>query len=159
MSNEEILIFFSAPIKGEREKAKETIIELGEWMKKKGIIILNEHVVSENPREVLAEKMKKPVGELTMEEIESYNSSKLCIASRVIAEVSGASTGVGIEVEFARTKGRLGLAPAEVLCLYHEDYKDSVSPMIRGMNCENVEVSPYKNIEEAKYIIRNFLGF
>lgn len=157
----ENLVFFSAPIKGEREKVERIIMKLGNWIKMKGFTIVNEHVVTENPRKSLAEKFGKSLNELTVEEIEQYNTSKLCEAHYVIAEVSGASTGVGREVEFARTKGYFGFPPAKILCLYHKDYENSASPMILGMGKEkypNVTVASYQNIEEAQYIIKDFLG-
>lgn len=150
----EFLIFFSAPI----ERVEKTIIRLGKWMETTGIIILNEHVVSENPREILAGKLNKPINEITIEDIKDYNISRLCIANYVIAEVSGANTGVEKEVEFARTKGRSGLTLAKILCLYRKGYERSVPPTIRGMNDPYMEVSPYGGIKEAKHLARKFLG-
>lgn len=150
----EFLIFFSAPI----ERVEKTIIRLGKWMETTGIIILNEHVVSENPREILAGKLNKPINEITIEDIKDYNISRLCIANYVIAEVSGANIGVEEEVEFARTKGHSGLALAKILCLYRKGCEHSVPPTIRGMNDPYVEVSPYGGIKEAKHLARKFLG-
>jgi hypothetical protein len=150
-------VFFSAPIKGERDKIECIIIKLGEWIKTKGFRIVNDHVVSENPRPVLAAKLGKLSKDLTLEEIENYNVCRILEAKYLIAEVSGASTGVGREIEYARNFGY----NMKILCLYQKDYKHTASPMILGMDKNrypNVTVACYQDIQEAKYIIKDFLG-
>ena len=155
--NKENHVFFSAPIKGERDQVERTIIELGKYIKKKGFNIVNEHVVSENPRKNLAEKLGKSLKDLNDEDIERYNIRKTFEAKYIIAEVSGASTGVGREIEYARNFGY----KIKILCLYQKDHKNSASPMILGMTKDrypNVKIACYKDIEEAKYIIKDFLN-
>jgi 2'-deoxynucleoside 5'-phosphate N-hydrolase len=67
----------------------------------------------------------------------------------IIAEVSNPSLGVGYELGLAVTKNK------KILCLYQKENSNKISAMIAG--CPNITTVSYKNIEDAKAIINNFL--
>jgi len=149
MSVRENIIYFAGAIRGDISEA-ETMKELIAWLKSEKLTVLTEHIADDTVRDK----------ELSAEEIETRDIAWLDQAVYVIAEISGASTGTGREIEYARLKDRFGKVPAKVLCLYNIDKEYYASPMIRGMTPDrypNVEVSSYKNIAEAKKIIRDFL--
>ncbi len=153
-------VYFAGAIRGDRRAAK-TIITLIHYVKTElGLPVLTEHVGSERPVEEFARKIGKKVEELLAEDIEERDISWLDQSSHIVAEISGASTGTGREIEYARTKGYLGGVPAKVLCIYDLDGEYFASPMIRGMRPEkypNVFIKSYRNLEEAKEIVRRFL--
>lgn len=118
-------------------------------MKDCGIKVLTEHVGKN-----LTDK------ELTAEEIERRDIEWLNQATHIIAEISGASTGTGREIEYARVKHEFGKIPANNLCLYQKDREFYASPMIRGMTPDrypNIMVKSYDDIDNVKEIIKEFL--
>jgi nucleoside 2-deoxyribosyltransferase len=68
----------------------------------------------------------------------------------LIAEVSIPSHGVGYEIGFALGEGK------PVLCLYQEGRK--VSKMITGNPHSNLEIKSYHSIEDAIFLMQEFLG-
>ncbi|MBI2631883.1 hypothetical protein HYW75_02680 [Candidatus Pacearchaeota archaeon] len=153
-------VYFAGAIRGDRCVA-ETIIRLIHYIKTDlGLPVLTEHVGAEKPIEEFARKISKGVEEILAEDIEEQDITWLNQSTHVIAEISGASTGTGREIEYARTKEHFGKVQARVLCIYRIDREFFASPMIRGMKpnkYQNVEVRPYKDLDDAKKIIRNFL--
>src|SRR3989344_3004906 len=114
-------VYFAGAIRGDRCVA-ETIRSLINYIKTDlGLVVLTEHVGAEKPVEELARKVGKRVEELLAEDIEKQDIEWLDQSSYVIAEISGASTGTGREIEYARTKGNFGKVPARILCLYCVD--------------------------------------
>lgn len=158
-NNHNKIVYFAGAIRGDRVMA-ENIKEIIGYIKELGFPVLTEHVGTDDPIATFAEKIGKTKETLTAEDIESQDISWLDSATHVIAEISGASTGTGREIEYARAKGELGKTPARVWCLYRVDREFYASPMIRGMTNDrysNVRIKPYKDIEEAKTIIQEFL--
>lgn len=158
-SKQKSLVYFAAAIRGNRKREKD-IISLINWLKENGAIVLTEHVGTNNPIETFARKIGKTKKSLTPGDIEKQDISWLNQTEYVIAEISGASTGTGREIEYARTKGKLGHKPAQILCLYRQKEEFSVSPMIRGMTkdrYDNVSIIAYHNLKHAKEIIKKFL--
>src|SRR3989344_4397094 len=94
------------------------IQDLVGFVKALGFPVLTEHLGADNPMEVQAKEMEKTRDEVTAEDIERKDIAWLDRATHVIAEISGASTGTGREIEYARAKGELNKTPAQVLCLY-----------------------------------------
>ncbi|MBS3093589.1 hypothetical protein J4456_03355 [Candidatus Pacearchaeota archaeon] len=155
-----IKVYFAGAIRGDRIVA-DTIKYLIDYIKiNLQIPVLSEHVGSENPVEEFARKIKKSIDDLLAEDIETQDIQWLDQSTHVIAEISGASTGTGREIEYARTKDHFGKVPAKVLCIYALDREYFASPMIRGMNPEkypNVIIKSYSSLDEAKDIVKNFL--
>ncbi len=155
-----ILVYFAAAIRGDRAMAN-LVLDLINFIRQDlSIIVLTEHLASSDPNLVLATKLGKEKINLTVVDIENQDITWLDSATHFIAEVSGASTGTGREVEYARVKEHFGKVPAKVLCIYQIDKEAQVSAMIRGMSREsypNVQVESYKDLFEAKDLIRDFL--
>ena len=153
-------VYFAGAIRGDRILA-EIIIKLINYIKTDlKLQVLTEHVGSEKPIEAFAEKIGKSVENLSAEDIEKQDIDWLNQSSHIIAEISGASTGTGREIEYARTKEHFGKVPAKVLCIYQLDREYFASPMIRGMTKDkypNISIKSYKSLDEAKELVRLFL--
>ena len=67
----------------------------------------------------------------------------------LLAEVSTPSHGVGYEIAYALSIGKL------VLCIYRED--QPISKMLTGNSQPNIQVKSYCDTDEAITIIRSFL--
>jgi len=103
MTNKNI-IYFAGAIRGDRSEA-ESMKELIDWLKSEDLTVLTEHIADDTVRDK----------ELSAEEIETRDIAWLDQATHVVAEISGASTGTGREIEYARLKDRLGKVPAKIL--------------------------------------------
>ncbi len=156
---DEKIVYFAGAVRGD-QVAKKSITEMIRYIQNLDISVLSEHLAEEIPNEMLAIKIDKPFIELTPEDIETQDIKWVDEATHMIAEITGASTGTGREIEYARTKGHFGKVPAEILCLYQKEKESQISGMIRGMKKEkypNITVKPYKDTEDAKNIIKKFL--
>ncbi len=154
------IVYFAGAIRGDRAAAA-TMRRLVQYMQGSGRIVLTEHVVDDDPPRALAEKIGKAADDLLAEDIEQQDITWLDQATHVVAEISGASTGTGREIEYARTKGLLGKTPATILVLYHIEREFYASPMIRGMTPDrypNATIKSYGSPEEAIELVHDFLG-
>jgi nucleoside 2-deoxyribosyltransferase len=69
----------------------------------------------------------------------------------VIAEVSGASLGVGFEIGYTLGKGK-----KKVYVLYHKDVEKKISFMASGNNLKNCIRVPYSSMEDIyKFVNEN----
>lgn len=159
MQNSKI-VYFAGAIRGDRSLAY-AMREIVAFVQNLGIPVLTEHVVSNDPVATFANKIGKEKANLLPEDIERQDIAWLAQATHVIAEISGASTGTGREIEYARTKGNLGQVHAQILCLYHKDREYFASPMIRGMTPDrypNVTIRSYANTNEIASLVKEFLA-
>lgn len=153
------LVYFAGAIRGDRIAA-ETMRKIVLHIQSLGITVLTEHVVAEDPIATFAGKINKDKDSLLAIDIEQQDTAWLDEATHVVAEISGASTGTGREIEYARTKHLHGKVPAKVLCVYNIAREFYASPMIRGMTparYPNVQVGSYSDIEEVISIVNKFL--
>ena len=154
-----VKVYFAGAIRGER-RFKKIFHELIAYIQTLGFEVLTEHVGRSHPIAYQAKKLNEKVEDLTAEQIEQRDIRWLDSATHVIAEISGASTGTGREIEYARMKGKFGKVPAQILVLYKQEREFYASPMIRGMEPErydNVRVRAYATVTEAKKVISDFL--
>ena len=93
----------------------------------------------------------KPAAPLRDSEIFTRDLKWLDKSKVLIAEVSGASTGVGFEISYALYKKKI-----PVLAIYNNEVK-SVSAMINGCNSDLLTVKGYDNSNDLKKIISGFL--
>ena len=153
------IVYFAGAIRGDRVMA-DVIQKIIIYIQGLGFSVLTEHVGADDPIATFAGKVGKTKDTLTAEDIESQDIAWLDRATHVIAEISGASTGTGREIEYARAKGELNKTPAQVLCLYHRDREFYASPMVRGMTqgkYPNVRIEKYNDLDEMRVIVKNFL--
>ena len=158
MQNSKI-IYFAGAIRGDRSLAH-VMREIVEFVQSLGLAVLTEHVIADDPIATFAGKVGKEKADLLAEDVERQDIAWLDQATHVVAEISGASTGTGREIEYARTKGSFGKVNAKVLCLYHTEREFFASPMVRGMTPDrypNVAVRSYADVAEAKSLIEKFL--
>lgn len=142
-------IYFAAAIRGDRALA-DTVRELIRFLQTQGRTVLTEHLLKDDPVDVIPP-----------EEVERRDISWVDDADCLIAEISGSSTGVGREIEYARNKELFGKNPTRVLCIYRKDREYHASAMVRGMTQDhypNVTVRSYLDLEDAKRIVQDFSG-
>jgi hypothetical protein len=154
------VVYCAGAVRDDRTMA-EALREMVRFVQSLGIRVLSEHLGHENPILAFAHKIGHTGSEPPAHAIERQDTAWLDQATHVIAEISGASTGTGREIEYARTKGEFGKTPAKVLCLYHREREFHASPMVRGMTADryaNVSVRAYSDLEEMKAVIQEFLG-
>ena len=141
--------------------AADTIARLIRYIKELGLPVLTEHVGADDPVGAFAAKIGTSKETLRALDVERQDIAWLDQATHVVAEISGPSTGTGREIEYARTKGFFDKVPAQILVLYHREREYFASPMISGMTPErypNVIIRSYATLQEAKDLIREFLG-
>lgn len=93
----------------------------------------------------------KPVAPLTDSEIFSRDTKWIDKSQVVIAEISGASLGVGFEIAYSMYKKKL-----PVLALVNSG-AENVSSMITGCSSELLMLQKYSDTEDLKKIITSFL--
>lgn len=89
--------------------------------------------------------------ELTDKEIYKRDINWLNSSHAMIAEVSGASLGVGFEISYALFKLKI-----PVLALYNKKV-DRISAMITGCSSPLMDIIPYNDEAELKELINNFI--
>ncbi len=110
-------------------------------------------VVSSLGHTALSELNKNfsPGAPLTDKEIYKRDIKWLEKSKAVIAEISGASTGVGFEISYALFKQQI-----PVLALAN-DKSESTSAMIAGCNSKLLTFKKYSGADELKSIISEFI--
>ncbi|OQX87357.1 hypothetical protein B6D60_04075 [candidate division KSB1 bacterium 4484_87] len=135
-------IYFCGSIAGGR-KFVDSYKQIVDHLKQAGHEVLSEHIVKDD----IFEWEKK----FSPEEIYTRDVEMLDEAEAVIAEVSNPSLGVGYEICYAEKRG------VPVLCLYQEGL--FVSRMITGNTAENVRIETYRDIDELKKLVDQFLDY
>lgn len=133
-------IYFAASIRAGREDA-ELYQQIIEFLKSFGNV-LTEHIGDKN---LSSAGEDGPNDEF----IHNRDMKWLLEADIIVAEVTTPSLGVGYEI------GRAIENNKPVLCIYNPNKVERLSAMISGN--EEIRVEQFKNIEEAKNKIENFL--
>ena len=94
----------------------------------------------------------KPAIPLTDSEIFTRDTKWLEKSNLVVAEVSGASTGVGFEIAYALFHRKI-----PVLALANAEAANSVSAMITGCNSQLLTIKWYEDPDDLKKAISEFL--
>lgn len=85
----------------------------------------------------------------------------LALADSVVAIVNSSSLGVGMEIQRALDKPRIGLNVTRILCLVRDDCLNKVSFMLRGVSRDessSFELRTYSDIEDAKKKILDYFS-
>jgi len=161
-------IYFSNSISGDIGTTKAISIDLVKFMLTKGANVLSEDVAFRDPK-IMFPIFKKKTGvdlskirnkDKKAEMIRKVDLNWVDEADYFIAVVNGASYGVGMEIQRAIDKPRLGLYETPILCLVHKDILKDVSPMIRGVSkkeAPNFQLKTYKDLKNVKEIVHKFL--
>jgi hypothetical protein len=94
----------------------------------------------------------KPAAPLTDSEIFSRDIKWIDKSKVLIAEISGASTGVGFEIAYALYKKKI-----PVLALTNIEAGRNVSAMINGCHSQPLTLKRYEDPEDLKKSISDFL--
>jgi hypothetical protein len=163
------IVYYSGSIKGTPEPDPEFAWKLVRYMGKNGADVLSEHVAARNQQE-MDEIRTRRIG-ITIQEFQKNPEPWFAIrhqdlkwvneASHVVALVNAPSLGVGMEIQRALDKPKLGMNETPILCLTREDLLPKLSFMIRGVSAEessNFQIKTYQNLEQAQKHIFDFLS-
>jgi hypothetical protein len=158
-------VYYSGSIKGIPEPDKELPWKLVRFMAEGGADVLSEHVAARSHKE-MEEIRAKRIGD-RMSEVENnpepwFGVRKMDLewveeATHLVALVNSPSSGVGMEIQHAIDKPRMGLNKTPILCLVREDLADKITWMIRGLTSEEAHLRTYKDYTEATQLIDKFL--
>jgi hypothetical protein len=159
-------VYYSGSIKGAPELDPDFAWKLVQFMSENGADVLSEHVAARSMEEM--DKIRAArLGERFHTEIKNHPEPHIGIrrldlewvdaATHMIALVNAPSHGVGIEIEHALLKPRLGLNSTPILCLVHEENLDKLSPMIRGATEDEFYLKTYTDLPSAQEHINHFL--
>ncbi len=160
-----IKLYFSGTIRGAVDPNPELNWKLVQYLKKEGVDVLSEHVVARS-QEQMDTLFKRRTGVERGKtrnfpgRVREVDMNWVMEATHLIAMVNGPSFGVGMEIERALLKPRLGMKETPVLCLIHESLFDGLSNMIRGVSGEESPVfylKTYSDLKSAKDIAMRFL--
>lgn len=168
---EGLKIYYSGSIRGAKELDPNFAWEIVQFMKENGANVLSEHVAARNIDEmdrIRAEKMNITVEELRSIPRETYVKDVIRKqdlewvdeATQVVALVNAPSHGVGMELQEAILKPRLGLNETPILCLIHKDLVGHLSGMVTGVRTEESSkfyVRSYESLADAQVTIFEFL--
>lgn len=162
-------VYYSGSIKGSPEKDPSFAKKLVAYMINHGAQVLSEHVAAENPDEmftILAKKTGKTVEELKDMRENRFEDWAIYIRSLdlewvdqceyMVALVNAPSHGVGVEIQRALDKPKMGMQTTTILCLVHTDIHDKLSAMILGVSQKdypNFVLKTYSSLEEAQKCI------
>ena len=166
---ERLKVYFSNSIKGEIGKVEDIGVSVVTFLIEKGADVLSENVAFLKPEIGLPIFQRRTGIDLTkvtddMERariIRKADINWVDNATHLIAIVNGASYGVGIELQRAMDKPKMGMNRTPVLCLAHKDSFSGLSNMIKGIDpvAEGIpfELTAYEDLEDAKIKITDFL--
>lgn len=164
-------VYYSGSIKGAPELDPDFARHLVQFMIENGADVLSEHVAARNPQEMEeirarrtglnAEDFKTMPREVFLRDIvRKLDIEWVDQATHMVALVNAPSHGVGMELQEAILKPRLGLNQTPILCLVHEEVYPKLSGMVIGVSeQENPEfyVKKYKTLQEAEDLVGKFL--
>lgn len=161
-------IYYSGSIKGAPEKEPDFAWNLVRYMADNGATVLSEHVAGRSKEEmdqIRAKNIGMEIQKMLSEpepwfEIRRQDLAWVDEATHVVALINAPSHGVGMELEHAILKPRMGLNETPILCLVHQDLKDKVSFMIKGVAPEensSFHLETYIDLDSAKNSVKEFL--
>ena len=168
-SFEGMKIYYSGSIRGVRESDPEFPWKLVSYMIENGADVLSEHVAARTPGEmdyIRARRIGIDVQQMLSDPapwflVRRFDLEWVDEATHMIAVVNGSSHGVGMEIQRALDKPRMGLNKTPILCLIREDLLDrNLTFMIRGVSkdeCDSYFLKTYKDITDAQQTVAAFL--
>lgn len=163
-------VYFSNSIKGEMGEVEDIGQEVVGFLSENGADVLSENVAFLKPEEGLPIFKRRTGIDLTQitEPIERARTiRKVDInwvneATHLVAVVNGASYGVGMELQRAIDKPKIGLNKTPILCLVHTSRVEKLSSMVRGVDPDKegavFEIALYEDVGGAKKQIAKFLS-
>jgi hypothetical protein len=165
---EDLKIYYSGSIQGTPEMDREFPKKLVKFMEENGANVLSNHVAlgdQKKANELLSQQIGIDLESISLEEkgkiIRHQDIAWVDEATHVVALVNSPSHGVGVEIQRALDKEKMGMNKTPILCLIKNDLKDKLSLMISGVEREESDVfylRSYKDLAEAQKHIFDFLG-
>ena len=162
-------VYYSGSIKGTPEPDPEFAWKLVQYMAQNGADVLSEHVAGRNQQE-MDEIRARRIG-MTIQQLKNNSEPWIGIrrqdlewvneATHVVALVNAPSLGVGMEIQRAIDKPKLGMNKTPILCLVQESVLPKLSYMVRGVVPEEsslFQLQTYQNLEQAQQHIFDFLS-
>jgi hypothetical protein len=158
-------VYFSGPISAAGNSDLNLNWDLVQFMKDGGAHVLSEHVGGRSFDERNDIFLKNFGRDRRMEPepwffVRGIDIAKVDAATHVVAIVNKPSLGIGIEVQRAIDKPKMGLNSTPILCLIQEEVLDELSFMVRGISREenpDFFLEIYKDDKDARKKIFNFL--
>lgn len=135
-----MIIYCAGPIKGDikYQESYKDIVRIVESMEHTALAQFSSKIPSTI---LLSDK------QIYTRDVKWIDGSKL-----MIAEVSGASLGVGFEIAYA-----LFVRKIPVLAVYNEQAAQNISSMIAGCSDPNLQLKKYFKQDDLERIIKNFI--
>lgn len=161
-------VYYSGSIQGVAEIEPDFAWNLVRYMINNGAVVLSEHVAGRNRNErdeIRARNVGMTVEEMLKEPEPWFGIRKQDLnwvdeATHMVALVNAPSHGVGMELEHAILKPRLGLNLTPILCLVHEGAAEKLSYMIRGVTTDEspcVYIRTYNDLKSAQLLVEKLL--
>ncbi|MCX6705336.1 MAG: hypothetical protein NT162_03310 [Candidatus Woesebacteria bacterium] len=158
-------VYYSDSIKGIKNNDPEFAWDLVRFMTAGGADVLSEHVAGRTRDERNDIFLKRSGYDRRTIDNPWFIGRKVDLewvdaATHLIAVVDGPSHGVGMEIQRALDKPKMGLPKTPILCLVREENLENVTWMIRGISnsdSDSFELRSYTDGEDAKDIIYDFL--
>jgi hypothetical protein len=153
-------IYFSASIRGEKADPKIGMKNI-KYLQSLGHRVLSEHVGSSS-REEMNTIIKKNTGtapsELSEPKMSQYireiDTNWVDEADDLVVVVTGASLGVGMEIERALLKPERGLNHTPIHCFVQAEYLENLSAMVKGITETQFTLYSYQNFEDIKEALK-----
>ncbi len=161
-------VYCSGSIKGSAEIDPEFAWKIVQYMSENGARVLSEHVAARSKDEMntlLSGNVSEEIQKLLNSQEPWFGVRKQDLdwvdeATHMVALINAPSHGVGIEIEHAILKPKLGLNKTPILCLVHKDLFDKVSFMIKGISVGESDIfylRLYSDLESVKLLVKDFL--
>jgi hypothetical protein len=160
-----IKVYYSGSMQGVQEQDLDFPKKLVDFMQDCGANVLSYHVAlgKEEGNKLLFQQIKIDPKKTSIEKISKIirrqDISWVDEADCMVALVNSPSLGVGMELQRALDKEKLGMKKTPILCLVRADLKDKLSFMVSGINIKESDVfylRSYKDLDEAKKHISDF---
>lgn len=159
-------VYFSASIRGGRRYVR-FLRRCVKYIQLLGAEVLSENVVAEtqSERNTIFHKntgLSLQDDSFPWKTVRQINIDWVDQADYLIAEVTAPSLGVGMEIQRALDKQKMGLNFTKILCLCHADImeEDGLSWMIKGTEVKResgFQLVSYRSFDDIKKIITKFL--
>jgi hypothetical protein len=164
------VIYYSGSIKGVQESDPQLPSKIITFLQSQGAEVLSEHVAATSFEEMFkivekrsnktAEELKKMSPQEWAFYIRKLDIEWVDKATHVVALVNGPSHGVGMELQRALDKPKMGLNSTPIICLIHEELQKNLSAMILGVTPEenpNYIVKTYRDFHDIELILQIYI--
>ncbi len=166
---EGLKVYYSGSIKGTPELDPQFPWKLVQYMSENGADVLSEHVAARSQLE-MDEIRARRIG-ISIQEYNEDPHPWVAVrrqdiawvdqATHLVALVNAPSLGVGMEIQRALDKPKMGLNKTLILCLIQEEIAPRLSFMVRGITSEEspeFQLQTYQNLQQAQSHIFDFLS-